>query len=219
MVRCTNFPALFPAQWRSSLKLGATMLLALMFVAPAVADENPSALARIQQRGILKVAFYKDFPPFSNDGKGIDVGLADALAAKLGVKVAPLWFDAAEKLEIDLRWMVTAGHPLGFGPADVMMRVPVDSDFMARVKQVEIFAPYQRERYAIGRLLDKLPTLESMEPFEQLSLGVEDGTMAEQVMLSADNGRYREKLKIYKNAEEAIKAFKSGEVVATLAQQ
>ena len=202
---------------------GALVVLGLVViklapVAGAVSADK-SALEKIQQRGVLKVAFYKDFPPFSHNGRGIDVDLAQALAVKLGVKMSPLWFDAAEKLEIDLRWMVSMGHPLGFGPADVLMRVPVDSNFMARVKQVEIFAPYQRERYAIGRQVEKLPTLESLEPFEKLSLAVEDGTMAQQVMLSADNGRYRAQLKIFKNAGEAIDALKSGAVVAALAQQ
>jgi ABC-type amino acid transport substrate-binding protein len=196
--------------------------LALAFhlapLAAADAGEN-SALARIQQRGTLTVALYRDFAPFSDKGQGIDVELAQALAAKLGVKMSPLWFTAGERVEDDLRKMVWLGTPIGYGPADVMMHVPVDRNFMARVKQVNIFAPYHRERFAIGRQLEKLPTLDSLEPFEKLSLAVEGDSMGALVMSSADNGRYREKLKIFKNAEEAIEALKSGTAVAALAQQ
>jgi hypothetical protein len=99
------------------------------------------------------------------------------------------------------------------------MHVPVDRNYMAMVKQVKIFAPYHRERFAVGRLLEKLPTLESLEPFEKFSLAVDGESMGALVMLSADNGRYRDKLKIFKSAEEAVDALKSGTVVATLAQQ
>jgi ABC-type amino acid transport substrate-binding protein len=178
-----------------------------------------SALAGIQQRGVLTVALYRDYAPFSDDGRGIDVDLAQALAAKLGVKMTPLWFNAGDRMEDDLRKMVWKGTPIGYGPADVMMHVPVDRNYMARVEQVRIFAPYHRERFAIGRQLEKLPTLDSLEPFEKLSLAVEGESMGALVMLSADNGRYREKLRVFKTAEEAIEALKSGAAVAALAQQ
>jgi len=198
----------------------ATLAVAIHIAPAAGADAaERSALAGIQQRGMLTVALYKDFAPFSDDGKGIDVDLAQALAVKLGVKMSPLWFDASERMEDDLRKMVWKGTPIGYGPADLMMHVPVDRDYMARVGQVKIFAPYHRERFAIGRQLETLSTLESLEPFEKLSLAVEGESMGALVMLSADNGRYRDKLRIFKNAGEAIDALKSGTVAATLAQQ
>jgi ABC-type amino acid transport substrate-binding protein len=187
-------------------------------LAGAEAGEK-SALAGIQQRGILTVALYKDFAPFSDNGRGIDLDLAEALAAKLGVKMSPLWFAAGERMDDDLRKMVWKGTPIGYGPADLMMHVPVDREYMARIEQVKIFAPYHRERFAIGRQLDKLPTLESLEPFEKMSLAVEGESMGALVMLSADSGRYRDNLKISKNIEESINALKAGTVVAALAQQ
>jgi len=222
MARWAVFPVVlrrFRAEGRAAAALWA---LALTFhiapLASAEAGEN-SALARIQQRGILTVALYKDFAPFSDDGRGIDLDLAEALAAKLGVKMTPLWFNAGDRMEDDLRKMVWKGTPIGYRPADLMMHVPVDRNYMARVEQVRIFAPYHRERFAIGRQLEKLPTLESLEPFEKLSLAVEGESMGALVMLSADGGRYRDKLKISKNIEESIDALKSGTVVAALAQQ
>ncbi len=196
-----------------------TVAFALLLVPPLARAEEKSALEKIQQRGILSVALYKDFAPFSDDGRGIDVDLAEALAAKLGVKISFLWFNSSETVDDDLRKMVWKGTPIGYGPADMMIHVPVDRQFMAKVEQVKIFAPYHRERFAVARRLDALPTLESLEPFEKLSMGVEGESMGALVMLSADSGRYREKLRVFKSSEEAINALKSGTVAAVIGQQ
>jgi len=193
-------------------------MFALLAVFPAKAEEL-SALEKIRHSGVLKVALYKNFAPFSHDGRGIDVDLAEALAAKLGVKMSPLWFEADENMEDDLRNMVWKGHYLGYGPADVMMHAPIDPAYMAKVDRVKFFAPYHRERYAIARQLDKLPTLESFEPFEKLSLGIEGDTLAATVILSADGGRYRNTIKTFRTAAEAVSALKSGAVAAVMAQQ
>ncbi|NJD33972.1 MAG: amino acid ABC transporter substrate-binding protein [Betaproteobacteria bacterium] len=192
--------------------------LAFLGASYAAAQDVP-ALTKIRQSGVLKVALYRNFAPFSNDGKGIDVDLAEALAAKLGVKMSPLWFDADENMEDDLRNMVWKGHYMGYGPADVMMHAPVDREYMSKVEQVKFFAPYHRERYAVARQLDKLPALDNFDAFEKLNLGVEGDTLAATVMLSADSGRYRNTMKIFKTAAEAVAALKAGEVAAVMAQQ
>ncbi|MFH1869826.1 MAG: transporter substrate-binding domain-containing protein [Pseudomonadota bacterium] len=208
--------------WRSFLQgiPAAAALGMFVFVAvPLAHAEELSALEKIRQSGVLKVALYKNFAPFSHDGRGVDVDLAEALAAKLGVKMSPLWFDADENMEDDLRNMVWKGHYLGYGPADVMMHAPIDPAYMARVDRVKFFAPYHRERYAIARQLDKLPTLDSFEPFEKLPLGIEGDTLAASVMLSADGGRYRNTIKTFRSAGDAVAALKAGAVAAVLAQQ
>lgn len=202
---------------RAAAALGALSLALLM--SPWANAQDMSALAKIRQSGLLKVALYKNFAPFSHNGRGTDVDLAEALAAKLGVKMSPLWFDADENMEDDLRNMVWKGHYLGYGPADVMMHVPVDREYMAKVDRVKFFAPYHRERYAIARQLDKLPTLDGLDPFEKLSVAIEGDTLAASVMLSADSGRYRNSIRNFKTAEGAIGALKSGEVAAAVAQQ
>ena len=204
--------------WRAAPVLSA-IALAWTLAAPSASAEELTALQKVQQRGVLTVALYKDFAPFSDDGHGIDVDLAQALADKLGVKMSPLWFNAGEKVDDDLRKMVWKGTPTGYGPADLMMHVPVDRRYMAQVEQVRIFAPYHRERFVLGRQLDVLPSLDSLEPFEKLALGVEGESMGAMVMLSADGGRYRDKLRVFKSSEEAIGALKSGAVVAVLGQQ
>lgn len=205
---------------RSFRKGVPAVVLSLAFLAAPFADaQDVPALTKIRQIGVLKVALYKNYAPFSNDGKGIDVDLAEALATKLGVKMSPLWFDADENMEDDLRNMVWKGHYMGYGPADVLMHAPVDREYMSKVEQVKFFAPYHRERYAIARQLDKLPTLDNFEAFEKLNLGVEGDTLAATVMLSADSGRYRNTLRTFKTAGEAIAALKAGELAAVMAQQ
>ncbi len=208
--------------WRSFLRsipaAAALGLFAFSAAPPACAGEL-TALEKIRQSGVLKVALYRNFAPFSHDGHGVDVDLAEALAAKLGVKMSPLWFDADENMEDDLRNMVWKGHYLGYGPADVMMHAPIDPAYMAKVDRVKFFAPYHRERYAIARQLDLLPTLDDFAPFEKLPLGVEGDTLAASVMLSADGGRYRNTIKTFRSAGEAVAALKAGAVAAVLAQQ
>lgn len=194
-------------------------LACALLIAPLAQAQDASALEKIRHSGLLKVALYKNFPPFSHNGQGIDVELAEALAAKLGVKMSPLWFEADENMEDDLRNMVWKGHYLGYGPADVLMHAPVDREYMAKVERVKFFAPYHRERYAVARQLDKLPTLDGFEPFEKLPFAVEGDTLAATILLSADGGRYRNSLKSFKTADEAVAALKSGAVAATLAQQ
>jgi ABC-type amino acid transport substrate-binding protein len=200
--------------------VAALAALAFAFhAAPSAAEEGDrTALQKIKQSGVLSVALYKDYAPFSDDGKGIDVDLAQALAGKLGVKMSPVWFTAGEKVDDDLRKMVWKGTPLS-SPADLLMHVPVDRQYMARIEQAKVFGAYHRERFALGRDLEKLPTLDNLDPFATLQIGAEAESMGTLVILSADGGRYRENLRIFKSADEAIEALKSGKVAAALGEQ
>jgi ABC-type amino acid transport substrate-binding protein len=199
---------------------GALALLAgsLIAAASAAADEM-SPLERVRHNGVLKVALYNNFPPFSDHGKGVDVDIAEALAAKLGVRMSALWFDADENMEDDLRNMVWKGHYLGYGPADVLIHAPVDRDYIAKVDQVRFFAPYHRERYSVGRLLDKVPTGDTFDQLESLPYAVEGDTLAASVMLSLDGGRYGKSLRVYKTGGDAVAALRSGTVALAIAQQ
>ena len=110
---------------------------------PALAQDK-LALQRIRERGTLVVGVYNDMPPFNVNGQGIDVALAGALAQAMGLKLSLLPFAAGEDMGDDLRNMVWKGHYLGFGPADVLMHVPVERPLMAANPQVNILAPYYR---------------------------------------------------------------------------
>ena len=118
-----------------------------------LAQANPdalSALDKIKAKGVLTVAVYKDNPPFSEQAGEVDVTLAQLLADELGVKLSLMPFDAGENMGDDLRNMVWKGHYLGYGPADVMLHVPVDRNFMQQNKQARIFGPYYRETVVLA---------------------------------------------------------------------
>ena len=197
---------------RAALQRVASAAAALALPAWAAAADIP-ALQRVKERGALLVALYKDMPPFNQDGQGIDVLLAQALADALGVKLSLLAFNADENMGDDLRNMVWRGHYLGFGPADVMLHVPVDKPLMDATPQATIFAPYYRDRVAIARNLAVVPTLASLAPLAGLAVAVPGQSLAGWLMIGADGGAYREGLRTqWANGAEAAAALQRGEV-------
>jgi ABC-type amino acid transport substrate-binding protein len=172
-------------------------------------------LDKIKARGTLSVALYNDMPPFHDGGKGIDVELAAALAQALGVKLSMLPFPAGEAMNDDLRNMIWKGHYLGYGPADVLLHVPVERPLMLENPQVSIFGPYWRERVAIARRLDKLPTLESLSQLGKAQVAVPGLSLAGWLLIGADNGAYKEQLHTkLKDGVDAAQSLQRGEVDA-----
>ncbi len=172
-------------------------------------------LAGVKARATLVVAVYNDMPPFNDRGRGIDVDLAGALAQSLGVKLSLMPFQAGEDMGDDLRNMVWKGHYLGFGPADVMLHVPVDAPLMDATPQVRIFAPYWHDRVMIARNVAQLPHLETLAQLNGKSVAVPGQTLAGWLMIGADGGVYRNQLTTtWKDGVEAAAALKRGEVAA-----
>jgi ABC-type amino acid transport substrate-binding protein len=191
------------------LAAGAALL------APAARADEPSALQRIRARGRLTVALYQDMPPFHVDGRGIDVDIAQALAHALGVPLALLPFQADENVGDDLRNMVWRGHYLGFGPADVLLHVPVDRPLMQDNPRVQIFAPYYRERVMIARAVQRVPRLASLDDLAGQRIAVPGQTLAGWLLIGADGGRYREQLSTtWHDGAAAARALQEGAVAA-----
>jgi ABC-type amino acid transport substrate-binding protein len=193
-----------------ALLAGACVALAM--AAPARADWQ-----KIQQSGSLKVAVYTEFAPFSSNGAGIDIDLAQALAKKLRLRLNLLQFPAGENLGDDLRNMVWKGHYLGYGPADVMLHVPVDNALMAQNRQVAIFAPYHVESVRLVRSAKRVPAYDSLDSLTGKTIGVEKVSIAGMVMLGEANGKFRNGVKIYPSAIDALEQLKAGELDAVLA--
>jgi ABC-type amino acid transport substrate-binding protein len=206
-----------PEIGRLARRCGLATLLGWLACLPVLAQDAP-VLGEVQKRGALRVALYNEYAPFSDQGKGIDVAIASALAARLGVKVQVLWFDAGEDMEDDLRNMVWKGHYLGYGPADVMLHVPVDREYMAKNDKVLFFAPYHRERYGIAFDTARVAKLESMAALENQPIGVQGDTLADTALLGADAGRYRGNVRHYARVEQAVAALREKQVAAVLAQ-
>lgn len=178
-------------------------------------SQDRTGLERVKARGVLSVGLYHDMPPFHVAGKGIDVDIGQALARALGVTFSPLPFSAGEDMKDDLRNMVWRGHYLGFGPADVLLHVPVDRPLMAANPQVEVFAPYWRERVMIARDRQKIPALESLKEIGTQRIAVPGQSLAGWLLIGADQGAYREQLLTrWKDGTEAASALKRGEVAA-----
>ena len=186
---------------------------------PAQADEQ---LDSIRKRGRLKVAVYNNFPPYSDAGKGIDVELGEALAAKLGLKVEIIGFLAGEDMGDDLRNMVWKGHYLRGEPADVMMRVPVDPVFAEANEQARIFGTYQQEVMGMARVASRIPAptgsaAVALEVFTREKIGVEGDTLADAFLGSVLQGRLRANISHFRSVAGATQALKEDSVAAVMA--
>jgi ABC-type amino acid transport substrate-binding protein len=181
--------------------------------APLAAIATP--LARVRERGALSVGLYNDMPPFHAAGAGVDVELARALADALGVRLTLLPFNADDNMNDDLRNMVWRGHYLGYGPADVLLHVPLDAPLIEHNPRVRFFAPYFRERVMIARRVERVPRLDTLSQLAGQPIAVSGQSLAGWLMLGADGGAYRSRLDTqYKHGAQAAQALVRGDVAA-----
>ncbi len=200
-----------------SRRKSISVLLALG-TSSVFAEGELADLAKIQARGTLKVAVYKDNAPFSggsvNDMNGLDIALAEGLARQLKLQLALLPFDAGENMNDDLRNMVWKGHYLGYGPADVMLNVPVDKYLMQENRQVTIFSPYMRQMPVLFYNASKLPQVESPEDLKGHRLAAERGTGAASALLGHHNRLLSSQVTLFNSGIEAAAAVLRGHVDA-----
>jgi len=186
----------------------------------ALALPGLGVAASLRSEGVLTVAVYRDFAPFSQDSDGdwggVDVKLARALAKRLDLGFKLLPFDAGENMADDLRNMVWRGDILHYGPADVMMHVPVDARFAAANDQALIFAPYYRESLVLVHDARRLPTVREAADLVGEFVGAEQGTAAASALLGAGGGALREKVKIAASPAAAMQLLFGGQTAAVL---
>jgi ABC-type amino acid transport substrate-binding protein len=220
IVRMMTFKA-NPATWASAGGISRRQSLGLLLAlgaSPVFAEGELDDLAKIQARGTLKVAVYKDNAPFSsgsaNDMNGLDIALAEGLARQLKLKLALLPFDAGENMNDDLRNMVWKGHYLGYGPADVMLNVPVDKYLMQQNRQVTIFSPYMRQMPILFHNARKLPQVATPEDLKGHTLSAERGTGAASALLGHQSGLLSSQVTLFNSGIEAATAVLRGQVDA-----
>ena len=188
------------------------------FLASNFAAGESSELDRIKARGTLKVALYKDNPPFSSGPaaqlRGLDVDLAEALARGLGLKLELLPFDTGESVKDDLRNMVWRGHYLGYGPADVMLHVPADARLARANPQVAIIEPYLREQLVLFYDSKRIASVERAEDLKDLPLAAERGTGAASMLIGYGGGLLRAQVGLYPDGVSAARAVLDGKAVA-----
>lgn len=191
---------------------------ALVAAGVARAQEVSNGLARIRANGALKVALYNAYPPFSSQSpqgmQGLDVSIAQALARVMGLRLSLLPFDADENMNDDLRNMVWKGHYLGYGPADVMLHVPVDKYFMQQNKQVLIFAPYMREQVVLMRDTQRLPRVGSVSDLKGVPLAAERGTSAASALIGHGDHLLSAQVHVYDDGVKAAQAVLEGKAAA-----
>lgn len=198
---------------RLTTLFGAALLAAGLL---ATASADARSLAEVKSSGQLRVGVYKDFPPYADQGAGVDVDLARALAERLGVRLVLSSYDADENMDDDLRNIVWKGTVLGPAVSDVMVHVPVDPIMSQRNPQVRIFGAYHRETLAALRDTEQLPRLDKVADIDQQPLGAETESILSMALLSSDGGRMRSQLHHYRSMDDARKALESGEIAAFL---
>lgn len=188
---------------------------ALAGLGAAAQAQEASALERVKRAGRLVVAVYQDLPPFNVQGKGIDVDLAGQLADAVGVPLSLLPFTAGENISDDLRAAVWRGHFLGWGPADVMLHVPMERPLIEAHPQVEVFGPYYRERVMLAWDRERGPAPQDAAALRGVTIAVAATTLAGWLLAGADGGALRESLQT-RNVDgvEAARKLLAGEVGA-----
>lgn len=186
----------------------------------------------IMAAGVINVAVYQDFPPYSFqvDGhpRGVDVDLATALAKALGVRLELMWASPGEKLDDDLRDLIWRGSQLrGQQLADLMMRVPYDKDYSQKrndVGELEndhvvMFAPYQTERWQVAFDRTRLDAVPSVAVFAEHPIGVEIDSVPSFYLTSIFNAQFAGSTHHFPSVQEAFAAMRDGKVDAVMAMR
>lgn len=211
-------------------------LIALVFASLLLLVQGAQAQVRpfddIVASGVLKVAVYENFPPYSfqHDGKarGVDVELAQKLADGQGLKLELMWVAAGEKLDDDLRNFIWKGHYLRPEElADVMLRVPYDRNYSQKRNElgelvnelVVMFGPYQNERWQVAHDTRRLKEVPSVAVFAYHPIGVEVESVPSFYMSSVFGGRMSRNTHHYANPPLAFAAMREGKVDAVMAMR
>jgi ABC-type amino acid transport substrate-binding protein len=210
------------------MRFYALLLSGLLLCCQAVQAQVRSYDTMIES-GVLKVAVYEDFAPYSfkdhDQPRGVDVDLAAALAKALGVRMELLWAPPGEKLDDDLRDSIWRGSSLRHQQlADVMMRVPYDRDYsLKRNDQGELanghvvmFGPYQTECWQVAFDRRRMDAVPSVAVFQEHSVGVEVDSVPSFYMTSVFNGMLSAKTHHYLSVQQAFVAMKGAEVDAVM---
>lgn len=193
--------------------------LALLAGAGRAQDGKPeSALQRVRRQGRLVVAVYQDLPPFCDGGRGaergIDVDLAGELAAAVGVPLSLLSMPAGETIGDDLRNAVWRGHYLGWGPADVMLHVPMERPLIEAHPQVDVFGAYYRERVMLAWDRERGALPDGAAGLRGQRLAVAGQSLAGVLLAGADGGALRDTLvTTFGDGVHAARAMLAGEAV------
>lgn len=202
---------------RAIAAIGGALAAGAIGLSPASA----SPLDKVRAKGVLTVAVYKDYEPWSwmAEGRlvGIDVDIAALLAESIGVKADIRQFLAGDDLGDDLRNMVWKGTVVGQPPCDVMMHVPVDRKLQIDNDRAVIVGPYYRESFEMACNRE---TTDCEVPPPQLKgkrLVVETASIPDMYLSGAFGGSLRADVRHVYTGADAVAAVASGDADATVA--
>lgn len=204
---------------RELLQGAATMAAGTVLSRPTGA----APLAKVRDLGVLRVAVYKDNRPWSWEQKGklvgIDVDLAQLVAKKLGVRADVAQILADEGVEDDLRNAVWKGGLLGFMPADIMLHVPFDRAFMARVDQCAFVAPYYRESFQFAGKRGQIDCDAPPVQWKGRKLAAELDSIPDFYLIGSFGGTLAKDVTHYPSGADAVAAMLDGKADGVLASR
>lgn len=198
--------------------------LSLAALACLVAASPPSAVARpldeVMAAKLLRVAVYRDNPPFSymegDQPKGIDVDLGRAIARELGVEAEIITRLAGEDVDDDLRFNVWKGPYSEGGVGDVMLHVPVDRELMARNPLAVISNGYFQMAVTLAIDPRQIDAPSNFDVFSNHKIGVQYATVAAYFLLRYGDGKLINSVSHYTKLEKGVDQFLAKETSAML---
>lgn len=200
-------------RWANLQSLISNLFLLLLLLGLAACNGRSTAWPRIQQEGMLRVGLDPTYPPFEVDAggelSGLDVDLARAIGADLGLEVAFSYFgydglyDALATKQVDVllsALVVDAGRTQDFAFSDPYFNagqilivpegetaVTTITDLANHTLAVELGAQSHVEALAWGRSLAGL-TVQPYTTAEEALTAVLDGR-ADAALIDGVNGR------------------------------
>lgn len=177
--------------------------------------------------GVLSFSVYRDFEPWSWRGKdgrltGIDVELAELLAAALALRADCSELIPGDDVDADLRNAVWRGTVTGRPPTDVMMHVPIDRTLALRNDRAVLCGAYCRESFTMACNRDRIDDCEGAPAdLKGRPLAAEIDTVPDFYLSSTNGGVLRGDVRHYPSGVAAVAAAAGSEadaVVATRAQ-
>lgn len=203
---------------QSAIRAGLT---AALLIAAAASPAAARPLEEVQSSKRLFVIAYEDNKPFSwtaDDGTimGIDVDLAKAISAELGVDADIELRMGGEAADQDVRVNVLRGTVGGGKPGDVMMHVPTDKEFAERFKGVVISNGYFQQMVAIAIDPKRIPQDATFDIFKKEKISVKLATVSDYFLMGYQDGVLVNNISHFTRGPQGAKEFLSGETAALM---
>jgi ABC-type amino acid transport substrate-binding protein len=203
--------------------LGAVLSALVVSLMPLGTDLQARPFDEVVESGTLRIAVYRDFPPFSyhREGRlvGVDVDLGRSTASQLGVRPSFMPITADENVDDDLRNAVWKGHYLTREVADLMLHVPIDRQLVLRNNLVAFFAPYFSMQFAVAYDPEEFASSPDLHAFIDRKVGVELDSLPDFYLTTAYGGVMRENVVHFSTVAAATAALVAGDVAAVMAPQ